>query len=204
MQGTTGAGISGLTTNFIPKATSSTTLGNSAVQDDGTNIVIDRTTIWQGKASMGALTVPVGGVVSYVTNTDLLAYTGRQWTGEAISGIAGANITVGQLCYMNSAGRWRAADADSNPASTTLLGICLLSAAGLGSTFMLLKGFVQTDYSLGATPGEPLYIEPGSGAGQGYVTPTVPTTPGQFVRIIGHTHNSTTIRFNPDNIWIEL
>jgi hypothetical protein len=174
------------------------------MQDDSTNIIIDRTTIWQGKASMGSLTTPVGGVVSYVTETDLLAYTGGQWTGEAISGTAGANITVGQLCYMNTAGRWRPADADTNPASTTLLGICLLSASGLGSTFMLLKGFVQTDYSLGSTPGEPLYIEPGTGAGAGYVTPTVPTTPGQFVRIIGHTHNSTTIRFNPDNIWVEL
>jgi hypothetical protein len=69
---------------------------------------------------------------------------------------------------------------------------------------MLLKGFVQTDYSLGGTAGEPLYIEPGTGVGKGYVTPTVPTAVGQFVRLIGHTHNSTTIRFNPDNIWIQL
>jgi hypothetical protein len=53
-------------------------------------------------------------MVSYVTDTDLLAYTGGQWTGEAISGTAGANITVGQLCYMNTAGRWRPADADSS------------------------------------------------------------------------------------------
>jgi hypothetical protein len=56
--------------------------------------------------------------------------------------------------------------------STTLLGICLLSASGLGPTFILLKGFVETSYSLGSTPGEPLYIEPGSGAGIGYVNPT--------------------------------
>ena len=197
-------GISGLTSNYIPKADSATTLGDSGMQDDSTNIIIDRTTIWQGKASMGALTPPVGGAVSYVSETDLLAYTGGQWTGEVISGTAGANITVGQLCYMNTAGRWRAANADNLAESSTLLGICLLSASGLGSTFMLLKGFVETTYSLGGTPGEPLYIEPGSGAGNGYVTPTVPTVTGQFVRIIGHTHNSTTIRFNPDNIWVEL
>jgi hypothetical protein len=197
-------GISGLTSNFIPKATSATSLADSGMQDDSTNIIIDRTTIWQGKAAMGSLTTPVGGMVSYVTDADLLAYTGNQWTGEAIRGTAGANITVGQLCYMNTAGRWRPADADANPASTTLLGICLLSASGLGTTFILLKGFVETSYSLGSTPGEPLYIEPASGAGAGYVTPIVPTTAGQFVRLIGHTHNGTTIRFNPDNIWIEL
>jgi hypothetical protein len=197
-------GISGLTSNFIPKATSATSLADSGMQDDSTNIIIDRTTIWQGKAAMGSLTTPVGGMVSYVTDADLLAYTGNQWTGEAIRGTAGANITVGQLCYMNTAGRWRPADADANPASTTLLGICLLSASGLGTTFILLKGFVETSYSLGSTPGESLYIEPASGAGAGYVTPIVPTTAGQFVRLIGHTHNGTTIRFNPDNIWIEL
>jgi hypothetical protein len=52
-------------------------------------------------------------MVSYISGDDLLAYTGRQWTGESISGIAGATITVGQLCYMNTAGQWRAADADS-------------------------------------------------------------------------------------------
>ena len=197
-------GISGLTSNFIPKATSATTLGDSGIQDDSTDIIIDRNTIWQGKAAMSGIVIPLGGMVSYVTDADLLAYAGNQWTGEAIRGTAGANITVGQLCYMNTAGRWRPADADANPASTTLLGICLLSASGLGTTFILLKGFVETSYSLGGTPGEPLYIEPGSGAGQGYVTPTVPTAAGQFVRLIGHTHNSTTIRFNPDNIWVEL
>jgi hypothetical protein len=33
-------GISGLTTNFIPKATSATALGNSIIQDTGTNVRI--------------------------------------------------------------------------------------------------------------------------------------------------------------------
>jgi hypothetical protein len=174
------------------------------MQDDSTNIIIDRTTIWQGKAAMGSLTPPVGGMISYVTETDLLAYTGRQWTGEVIGGTAGATVTVGQLCYMNTAGNWRPTNADNLPESTTLLGICLLTATGTNPTFMLLKGFVQTDYSSGGTPGEPLYIEPGTGLGNGWVNPTAPSSVGQIVRIIGHTHNSTTIRFNPDNIWVEL
>jgi hypothetical protein len=235
-------GISGLTTNFIPKATSATALGNSIIQDTGTNVrisgslevtgsliagslivsgsggqaqvygtlqalsdvIVDGNKVWQGKAAMSSLTPPVGGIISYVSETDLLAYTGRQWTGETIGGIAAATVTVGQLCYLRSAGDWRAADADILVESTQLLGICLFTATAGNPTFMLLKGFVQTDYSLGGTAGEPLYIEPGTGAGKGYVTPIIPTAPGQFVRIIGHTHNGTTIRFNPDNIWIEL
>jgi hypothetical protein len=232
-------GISGLTTNFIPKATSATALGNSIIQDNGTvgisgsltvtgslivtgsggqaqvygtlqafsDVIVDGTTVWQGKAAMGALTPPKGGIVSYVSNTDLLAYTSRQWTGEAISGIAGTTLLVGQLCYLNNVGQWRQADADSLVESTSLLGICLLSATGGNPTFMLLKGFVQTTYSLGTTAGEPLYIEPASGAGLGYINSVAPTAPGQIVRIVGLTYDSTgntKIRFNPDNIWVQL
>jgi hypothetical protein len=92
--------------------------------------------------------------------------------------------------------------------STSLLGICLLSATFGNPTFMLLKGFVQTAYSLGATAGEPLYIEPVSGTGLGYINFVAPTAPGQIVRIVGHTYDSTggsrKIRFNPDNIWVQL
>jgi hypothetical protein len=200
-------GISGLTSNYIPRATSATALGDSGMQDDSTNIIIDRTTIWQGKVAMGSLTPPKGGIVSYVSNTDLLAYTARQWTGEAISGTAGTTLTVGQLCYLTNAGDWRLADADSLVESTSLLGICLLSATGTNPTFMLLKGFVQTTYSLGTTAGEPLYIEPASGTGIGYMNSVAPTNPTQIVRLVGHTYDSTgntKIRFNPDNIWIEL
>jgi hypothetical protein len=175
------------------------------MQDDSTNIIIDRTTIWQGKASMGALTSPLGGVVSYTTNTDILGYTTNQWTGEAISGVAGDSIIVGQLCYMDTNGEWKATDADTLISSTPLLGICLFTAATGGDpTFILLKGFIRTSYAVGATPGEPLYIEPGTGTGPGYMNSIIPTIPGQVVRIIGHTYSGNRIRFNPDNIWVEL
>ena len=35
-----GSGISGLSNNYLPKATSSSTIGNSIVQDDGTNVSV--------------------------------------------------------------------------------------------------------------------------------------------------------------------
>jgi hypothetical protein len=229
-------GISGLTTNFIPKATSATALGNSIIQDTGTNVriggslevtgslivsssgaqvygtlqalsdvIVDGTTVWQGKAVMASLTSPKGGIVSYTTNTDILGYTTNQWTGEAISGVAGDNIIAGQLCYMDTNGEWKATDADTLISSTPLLGICLLTAAAGGDpTFILLKGFIRTTYAAGATSGEPLYIEPGTGTGPGFMNFIAPTAPGQVVRIIGHTYSGNRIRFNPDNIWVEL
>jgi hypothetical protein len=154
---------------------------------------------------MTGITVPLGGMASYTAEAEILSYSPYQWTGESISGTAGTAIFAGQLCYLNTAGQWRPADADSLAESTPLLGVCLLSASTFGPTFMLLKGFIRTNYSLGSVPGEPLYIEPGTGgSGVGYMNPVAPTATGQIVRLIGHTFSSDKIRFNPDNIWIEL
>jgi hypothetical protein len=154
---------------------------------------------------MGGMTAPLGGMASYTGEAEILSYSINQWTGESISGTAGTTILAGQLCYLNTAGQWRVADADSLAESTPLLGICLLTATSSGPTFMLLKGFIRTNYSLGSAPGEPLYIEPGTGgSGVGYMNPVAPTAPGQIVRLVGHTYSSDKIRFNPDNIWIEL
>jgi hypothetical protein len=153
---------------------------------------------------MTGVTAPLGGMASYTAEAEILSYSPYQWTGESISGTAGTTILAGQLCYLNTAGQWRPADADSLAESIQLLGICLLTATSSGPTFMLLKGFIRTNYSLGSAPGEPLYIEPGTGLGNGWVNPNPPSSVGQIVRIIGHTYNGTTIRFNPDNIWVQL
>jgi len=53
---TSSGGISGLTTNYITKATSSTAIGNSSIQDNGTNIAIPNSTYLTNTLTTGATT----------------------------------------------------------------------------------------------------------------------------------------------------
>jgi hypothetical protein len=85
------SGISGLTTNYIPKATSSTTIGNSALQDTGTVLSYGSafSVTSAGNASVtGSLTV--GGLstvnnVIYATTGGLLASSARmQFDGTSL------------------------------------------------------------------------------------------------------------------------
>jgi hypothetical protein len=89
-----------------------------------------------------------------------------------------------------------------------LLGICLDTAdSNFELMHVLIEGQVSTPYHnqlASSSPGLPLYASPTAG----YVTETAPSTPGQFVRLIGHniydTEDTVVIRFDPDNSWIEL
>ena len=71
----------------------------------------------------------------------------------------------------------------------------------MGSTSadgMCLKGFVKTDVT-SLTPGSPAYMNTNA-----TITTTVPTTSGNYVRIIGYAITNSIIFFNPSNEYIEL
>lgn len=77
-----GGGITGLTLNVIPKATSSTTIGDSSVSDDGTTVSTTE--------PVKALSVATGG-----TPPTVMAGTGGLWAGgegTAPTPVAGADI----------------------------------------------------------------------------------------------------------------
>ena len=69
--GSTG-GISGLTTNYVTKATSATTIGNSLIYDDGTNVGIGTVTP-SGKLSVVSASYPVADFTR-TTSATTLAY----------------------------------------------------------------------------------------------------------------------------------
>lgn len=89
--GSGGGGISGLTTNTIPKATSSTTIGNSQITDDGTDVGIAEGT---GKG------VHIGGVdpsgVSVGASTTIFG----DWLGVN-NGTTATNDDANQLFTLN-------------------------------------------------------------------------------------------------------
>jgi hypothetical protein len=175
--------------------------GQSVLDGD---VIINGGTVWQGKNAMTGVGAPSGSISSYITNSNLTTYTTNKWNGETLDGIAGEDILAGQLCYLEDTGEWFLTDADDFRKCNRLLGVCLKDALHSATSYFLLRGFINTIYSTGGTPGESLYINSGTDEGPGYIAPYPPTNPGQVVRLIGHTHNNATIRFNPDNIWIEL
>jgi hypothetical protein len=66
---------------------------------------------------------------------------------------------------------------------------------------MLLNGIVKLPTNITGTIGDKIYL-----AAPGYLTTTLPSTAGSFIRIVGHLINATddTIYFNPSNDYIEL
>lgn len=89
------------------------------------------------------------------------------------------------------------------------LGVIIHGASASDTTTVLLRGFYSPGEYLrpetGFAIGQPLYIAPAS-VGQGFITNLIPGN-GNVVRVVGYLHNDEypyTVRFSPDNTWIEL
>lgn len=109
------------------------------------------------------------------------------YQGETVT-LGSTATTAGQLYAWNGTS-WVLADADVESAARSLLAIAVANTSGKG---MLVNGWYKTatTYASGQ-----LYMSPTAGG----ITSTPPSTTGQFVRVIGHGINNTTIRFNPSN-----
>tara|TARA_B100000035_G_C21007292_1_gene557904 strand:+ start:736 stop:1596 length:861 start_codon:yes stop_codon:yes gene_type:complete len=109
-------------------------------------------------------------------------------------GGTGTGTAEGRSYYFNGT-EWAVATQASEAANKGLLGIAMGSTSADG---MCLKGFVKTDVT-SLTPGSPAYMNTNA-----TITTTVPSTSGNYVRIIGYAINSSSIFFNPSNEFIEL
>lgn len=157
-----------------------------------------------------------GGVTSNTSYTNITT----DWAGELyFNGTvlnecrAGEAFDAGHLVYLRDNGKWMKTDAIGASTSTTLLGIAIKASSGDGAPIsILLEGIINTGYhadNYSATTGKPLYIATSNIDAPGYITQSAPTSAGEVVRIIGHNivdngSGRVTIRFNPDNTWIEL
>jgi hypothetical protein len=194
--------ISNNTNNYILTATGGGTInGESGLTFDGTTLI--------NAANGGIIKIedeigtnnPSSGITSYVNYSNLPDDLGKYY-GETISGIAGENLSLGQVIYLASTNTWGKADS-SNSSISYLLGICLNNASTSGDITILLQGFVVTDIFASYasySPGLPLYLGTG-----GRVTDAAPG--GGQNRIIGHYNRELitgtySIRFNPDNYYV--
>jgi hypothetical protein len=136
----------------------------------------------------------------------------ENWSGDVIEGNPDPSVTQWALAYLDpSSNVWYPVD-DSAVGSTYLLGIYL------GSNIFLLEGHITVhDASTGGngpgiqSPGNglPIYIRDTTTVGD--MSTSVPTTTGNYVRIMGHTYHTSAstgdnfvMKFRPSNDWIRI
>ena len=126
--------------------------------------------------------------------------------GDIVTFGSGSSFTAGLLYFLDASGAWDLTDAGGSAKSTSLLAIAL---GGAPSDGMLIKGYVINNSSWSTFGiGLPLYIGVATSPSLlGTIDDVAPTSPGEVVRIIGHSINTNAdgvIYFNPSNDWIEL
>ncbi len=110
---------------------------------------------------------------------------------------AAENVVNGDLCYLNSSGKFAKTDADAVGTSTSLLAMATatisIDTVGTFRTFGL-----YTTTSL--TAGSIYYISTTAAA----ITATAPSGTGDIVRVVGYALSTTQLYFFPSGAWVEI
>lgn len=103
-----GSGISGLTTNLIPKATSSTAIGNGSITDDGTRVSFSTPARLHSWTTAGRPASPSAGDAGWNTsnnNLDIYNGTAASWESFVKSANGSGAITATYIPYGDANGR---------------------------------------------------------------------------------------------------
>lgn len=121
------------------------------------------------------------------------------YSGLGEKGTAGAALAVGDLCYFSTAdSRWELADASTEATCKQKLGICVLAAAGDGSTTALLRwGNVRADAAFPTLDvGYPVFVSITAGD----ITSTgSPSATGEIMRRIGTANTANELALEISN-----
>jgi hypothetical protein len=125
-----------------------------------------------------------------------------KYNGITRTGIAGATLAFGDVCYFaTSNSRWKLATAAVAAIAQRLLGICVLAAASDGdATNMLLIGTVRADNAFPSfTVGAPVYLS----TTYGDLTSTAPSETGNIIRVVGQAWTANELWFCPSPDFFE-
>lgn len=199
------------------------TLDNLIVSGETSFGAISATTIFSGSTDLSLLIGGGGGDITRVSNgintytggTDNLPtinISGLTVNNINVSGetelntlffsqeieeiIAGENLIYGDLVYLSGDSKYYKADNSDETTSRTELRISLSAITANNSGNALISGNYTTT---GLTAGSQYWI-----GTLGTFTATQPTSNNTIVRYIGTALNSTTLEFNPDEIYLEI
>ena len=139
---------------------------------------------------------------------------GFNYEGEEITGQVDGTAAQFDLVYLETDGKWYPVTQATADCSK-LLGICAAIGGGGNGRIILEGSITVNDGTYATTPvvqspdhGLPIYIRESAGNA---MSTNVPTTVGQYVRILGHAYYQNTgtpaywiMKFRPSNEWIEL
>ena len=126
---------------------------------------------------------------------------GDHTAGDVVYFGSTTSMTAGKIYYFTNGGTWAEANAGADATATGLLAISLGTASNTNG--MLLRGMVTPLAPAGTDDdGKKVYLRATDGA----CTTDLPTSSGQFVRIIGYMLSPSTdlIYFCPDNTYLEI
>ena len=160
------------TTNYVSKFTGATSVGNSQIFDNGTNVGINTatpgaklevngtikttndnlsftgTSLYAGNSDGTAFDYTPADGISSITDLPIIQsgwVSSFKYNGQTLKRCtAGVAITKGQLLYLRSNGTWELADAVDIEASTPLLGIALDTVSATATLAVLLDGIIIT------------------------------------------------------------
>lgn len=135
------------------------------------------------------------GVIRMIQNPT----TDHSAEGDGETVIVGESVSIGDILYGKSDGKFWKADASSDSTSKGRLVMATESLSTDQSGTVLLYGKLRDD-SWSWTPGDILYVSPTPGG----PTTTLPSGTGEIVRIIGHTHTANMVFFNPEQSYLEI
>lgn len=111
--------------------------------------------------------------------------------GIKVTLIAAENLTFGDLCYPDAAGKWAKGSATSAATSRIFVMATATIAADTEGEFLLI-GFVRDD-TWTWTPGNEVYLSETAGG----LTQTAPTAPNSVTQLIGTAYFANRVYFNP-------
>lgn len=124
------------------------------------------------------------------------------WSGIVVSGTAGAQLVVGEVCYLASSGKWLKNDGILDGTDTGFnkeLGMCVLAAAGDTSATEILKyGKIRSAKFPALTIGSPAYLSDTAGE----IVVAQPSTTNFAIRVIGYAITAEDLLFNPSDDYI--